>query len=214
MAALILNIIRGGYDPLPNDESRCSDSLKGLVNKMLQRDFNDRPTTKEILNTQMVQHEMDRMGITPPTPSRRKRAEPAVINEANPTNECIVESEDSDDDIAPPSYSPPQELAKPRHNTIQATGAKFFRPYTRAERCNRSRDDATKVTGTKNALNDDPELSRSTNIRNRLESNKKAFQREAIRKGLQVLESRGSSRKNTPQKPNVSNSSFLHPSYF
>ena len=54
MAALILNIIRGGYDPLPNDESRCSDSLKGLVNKMLQRDFNDRPTTKEILNTQMV----------------------------------------------------------------------------------------------------------------------------------------------------------------
>ena len=60
MAALILNIIRGGYDPLPNDESRCSDSLKGLVNKMLQRDFNDRPT-KGNLNTQMVQHEMDRM---------------------------------------------------------------------------------------------------------------------------------------------------------
>ena len=125
MAALILNIIRGGYDPLPNDESRCSDSLKGLVNKMLQRDFNDRPTTKEILNTQMVQHEMDRMGITPPTPSRRKRAEPAVINEANPTNECIVESEDSDDDIAPPSYSPPQELAKPRHNTTQRQGQNF-----------------------------------------------------------------------------------------
>ena len=71
-----------------------------------------------------------------------------------------------------------------------------------------------KLREQKNALNDDPELSRSTNIRNRIESNKKAFQREAIRKGLQVLESRGSSRKNTPQKPNVSNSSFSSPKLF
>ena len=216
MAALILNIIRGGYDPLPNDESRCSDSLKGLVNKMLQRDFNDRPTTKEILNTQMIQHEMDRMGITPPTPSSRKRAEPAVINEAraNPINECIVESEDSDDDIAPPSYSPPQELAKPRHNTIQRQEQNFSDLTPERSAATVREMMRQKLREQKNALNDDPELSRSTNIRNRLESNKKAFQREAIRKGLQVLESRGSSRKNTPQKPNVSNSSFSSPKLF
>ena len=62
-----------------------------------------------------------------------------------------------------------------------------------------------KLREQRNAKNDDPELSRSTNIRNRLEGNKKAFQHEAIRKGLKVLESRGSSRKNTPQKNIMNN---------
>ena len=233
MAALILNIIRGGYDPLPNDVNRCSPGLKSLVDKMLQRDFNNRPSTKEILTTQMVQSEMDKMGITPPTPVGRKRILPsesntsAFNNNNNNTNrELMVESDDSDDsddeDIAPPSYSPPpqqqqqqeqQQHVTPHNNALLQQQFQQQESELTPERSAAAVREMMrrKLREQRNAKNDDPELSRSTNIRNRLEGNKKAFQHEAIRKGLKVLESRGSSRKNTPQKNimnNIASSSF------
>ena len=247
MAALILNIIRGGYDPLPNDVNRCSPGLKSLVDKMLQRDFNNRPSTKEILTTQMVQSEMDKMGITPPTPVGRKRILPsesntsAFNNNNNNNRELMVESDDSDDsddeDIAPPSYSPPpqqqqqqeqQQHVTPHNNALLQQQFQQQESELTPERSAAAVREMMrrKLREQRNAKNDDPELSRSTNIRNRLEGNKKAFQHEAIRKGLKVLESRGSSRKNTPQKNimnniassssnnNINNASFSSPQLF
>jgi serine/threonine protein kinase len=233
MAALILNIIRGGYDPLPNDTNRCSPSLKSMVDKMLQRDFNNRPSTKEILTTEMVQGEMDKMGITPPTPVRRKRIDQKLGNNNNINNnnslELMVESENSDEDdedIAPPSYSPPpqqqqQQIVRNNHHNNALLVQQEERQLTPERSAAAVREMMRrKLREQRNAKSDDPELSRSTNIRKRLEGNKKAFQREAIRKGLQVLESRGNSRNNTPQQntnninASKNNISFSSPQLF
>jgi NIMA (never in mitosis gene a)-related kinase len=172
MAALILNILRGNYDPLPEDGATCLDKLKKLIPQMLKRNAEERPSMKDI-NTDIVdstfetlRNDVDMEGVAPVPPASSFLSPTIHMNRKVGLNGGIS-SENAGKNTPDRSASEIRQIMKMNLQRKQCR-----------------------------TKHDDPELSMSTNIRNRIERNQPKVRMEAAKKGLGVLGSKPKLRQN------------------